>query len=216
MLATAHEAYFHSLGHMFVAGVDEVGRGPLAGPVTAAAVIVPSNLALRSYLLNHAGDSKTIPAPKRTELAHLIRAECTWSLGWATVEEIDTVNIRQATFLAMTRALQGLNTPANAAVIDGLDIPPQFTIPAKSVIKGDAVELAISCASLIAKVARDDHMTELATTHPQYGWSSNAGYGSAKHLQALRQFGVTPHHRRSFAPVRDAIAALTQPQPAVA
>lgn len=208
MLATAHEMHFHALGHMLVAGVDEVGRGPLAGPVTAAAVIVPARDSLRTYLLKHAGDSKTIPAPKRMELAHLIRAECTYSIGWATVEEIDTHNIRQATFLAMTRALQGLPTAANAAVVDGLDVPHQFTIPAKPVIKGDAVELAISCASLVAKVARDEHMAQLAQTHPQYGWSTNAGYGSAKHLQALRQFGPTPHHRTSFAPVREVIEAL--------
>lgn len=210
MLATAHECHFQSLGHLHVAGVDEVGRGPLAGPVTAAAVVVPAKANLRSYLLAHAGDSKTIPAPQRKALAELIRTECTWSLGWATVEEIDAVNIRQATFLAMTRALNGLATTANAAMIDGLDVPHQFTIPSKSVIKGDAVELAISCASLVAKVARDEHMTHLAETHPHYGWNTNAGYGSAKHLLAMRQFGVTPHHRRSFAPVRALLEAAPQ------
>jgi ribonuclease HII len=209
-LNTTYEQHFQTLGHTMVAGVDEVGRGPLAGPVTAAAVIVPAKESLRAYLLKHAGDSKTIAAPKRAELSQLIRSECIWSLGWATVEEIDAVNIRQATFLAMTRALQGLATPAHAAVIDGLDVPPQFSIPATSVIKGDAVELAISCASLVAKVARDEHMAQLAQAHPHYSWHSNAGYGSAAHLKALRQFGVTPHHRRSFAPVKAVLEAVMQ------
>ena len=106
----------------------------------------------------------------------------------------------------MHRALKGLSTQAHAAVIDGLDVPHQFTIPARSVIKGDAHELAIACASLIAKVARDNHMAELAAQHPHYGWESNAGYGSAKHLKALQQFGATPHHRTTFAPVREVLA----------
>ncbi len=180
-----------------VAGVDEVGRGPLAGPVTAAAVVL--NPAAIPEGLN---DSKKLTARKRTALIELLLAHAEVSLGWASVEEIDALNIRNATFLAMQRALAGL-AQVDHALIDGNAIPPDLPCPATAIVKGDGRSLSISAASIAAKVARDDHMRALGQQFPGYGWDRNAGYPTADHRQALLDIGVSPHHRRSFKPVHN-------------
>ncbi|MBY4894454.1 ribonuclease HII [Rhodobacteraceae bacterium N5(2021)] len=180
-----------------VAGVDEVGRGPWAGPVTACAVVldperVPPGL----------NDSKKLTEARREALAVQILCVADVSLGWASVEEIDALNIRQATFLAMTRAINGLNAPPTHALIDGNAIPPGLPCPASCVVKGDGRAVSIAAASIVAKVRRDALMKELAVMHPGYGWDTNMGYGTAKHTAGLHHLGVTQHHRRSFAPIR--------------
>lgn len=180
-----------------VAGVDEVGRGPLAGPVTAAAVVL--NPAAIPDGLN---DSKKLTARKRTALLETLLASAEVSLGWATVEEIDALNIRNATFLAMTRALAGL-APVEHVLVDGNALPPDLPCPATTIIKGDGRSLSIAAASIAAKVGRDAHMMALSRQFPGYGWEKNAGYPTADHRQALLDLGVTPHHRRSFKPVHN-------------
>ncbi|MFW5641220.1 MAG: ribonuclease HII [Roseicyclus sp.] len=179
-----------------VAGIDEAGRGPLAGPVTAAAVILdltrcPEGLA----------DSKTLGPARRAALAEALRAQATIGIGWASVEEIDRLNIRQAAFLAMLRALQALPGGAEHVLVDGNAVPPDLPCPATPLVKGDARCLSIAAASIVAKVARDQLMAELDAAFPGYGWARNAGYPTAGHRAALQHLGVTPHHRRSFAPV---------------
>ena len=184
-------------------GVDEAGRGPLAGPVVAAAVLLgpdaPDGL----------DDSKKLSARRRAVLEAGIRETCHWAIGVCEVEEIDRLNIFQATMLAMTRAVAGLcsaigREPAEV-LIDGNLTPAGRTDgwrwPARAIVGGDGIEPAISAASIIAKEHRDRVMRELATAHPHYGWERNAGYGTREHLEALRRHGPCPHHRRSFAPV---------------
>lgn len=189
-----------------VAGVDEVGRGPLAGPVIACAVILPQDVSLLPPGLT---DSKKLTARKREALAPVLSALCTYSLGEASVAEIDEINILQATFLAMRRAIAGLAHPPGFLLIDGNQMPKGLPCPARTIVAGDARCLSIAAASVIAKVARDDLMTRLDRIYPGYGWSSNAGYGSSQHLQALRALGVTEHHRRTFAPVAKCIEDIT-------
>lgn len=186
-----------------VAGVDEVGRGPLAGPVVAAAVIVPESA--RAKLMAVAGDSKLLTPKKRMLVDAMVRAECVVGLGEASVAEIDDINILQATFVAMRRALAQVQ--AEAVVVDGNQTIKGFAGPQACVVGGDRCELAIACASVVAKVYRDDLMARLGEEYPQYGWASNAGYGSAAHLLALESHGVTVHHRRSFSPVRMVLEA---------
>lgn len=187
-----------------VVGVDEVGRGPLAGPVVACAVLLPDDLSLFPQGIN---DSKALSAKKRAMLAAQLVQLVPYALGEASVAEIDEINILQATFLAMTRAVLalqdklGADYPLHHALIDGPHIPKNFPLAATPVVGGDAVSLSIAAASIIAKEHRDQLMVQLDTQYPGYGWASNAGYGSAGHLQALSSLGVTPHHRRSFAPV---------------
>lgn len=187
-----------SQGFRHVAGVDEVGRGPLAGPVTAAAVIFdPAHIPLGI------NDSKRLNAADRTRLADEIKASAiAWAIAHASVPEIDALNILQASHLAMNRALQALDTPSDFALIDGNRAPRDLRLPAQTVIKGDARSLSIAAASILAKVERDQIMQRLAADFPDYGWDTNAGYPTKRHRAALRQFGVTPHHRVSFAPVR--------------
>lgn len=189
-----------------IAGVDEVGRGPLAGPVIACAVILPHDL---SRLPAGITDSKKLTAKKRAALAPLLRDICIYSLGEASVAEIDDVNILQATFLAMRRAIKGLTSQPGFVLIDGNQTPKGLHCPARTIVEGDAKCLSIAAASIIAKVARDGLMEQLDTQHPGYGWSSNAGYGSQQHIAALDALGVTPHHRRSFAPIRNRLENVT-------
>lgn len=180
-----------------VAGIDEVGRGPWAGPVVACAVIldaadVPAGLA----------DSKALPAERRVELARAVRARCIWALGAASVAEIDRLNIAAATFLAMRRAVAALALRPVHLLVDG-NRAPDFGIPTTAIVGGDASEPAISAASIVAKVARDALMGRLAVHYPGYGWDSNVGYGTRAHRAGLERLGPTVHHRRSFRPVRE-------------
>lgn len=179
-----------------VAGVDEVGRGPWAGPVTACAVVldpgrIPEGLR----------DSKKLSEARRDDLSARIAAVAEVSVGWASVAEIDRLNIRGATFLAMMRALDGLPRRPDHALIDGNAVPPGLSCPATAIVRGDGRCVSISAASIVAKVRRDAWMRRLALMHPGYGWETNMGYGTAKHASALQHLGVTEHHRRSFAPI---------------
>ena len=179
-----------------VCGIDEVGRGPLAGPVVAGAVILPRRLpvTLKKYL----NDSKKVPPVRRAELFDIILDCAEVGIGRAEVAEIDSINILQATFLAMSRALATIR--ADHALVDGNQKPP-LPCAVTCIVEGDSKSFSIAAASIVAKVSRDREMERLALDHPGYGWETNAGYGTAQHLAALRSLGVTPHHRRSFAPV---------------
>ena len=181
-----------------VAGVDEVGRGPLAGPVTAAAVILDP-----ARIPQGLGDSKALSATKRERLYAEIMGSAQVSVVHATVEEIDALNILRASHLAMERAVAGLGTPPAHVLVDGNLIPAGLKGRAEAIVKGDAKSLSIAAASIIAKVTRDRIMVDLAQQHPGYGWEINAGYPTKQHLEALLNLGVTPWHRRSFRPVHN-------------
>jgi ribonuclease HII len=197
-------SYEQACGPGVVCGIDEVGRGPLAGPVVAAAVILPKKIHPR--LLAELDDSKKLSAKKRDALCALILAEAQIGLGRAEVEEIDRINILQATFLAMTRAVTALGGVAvDYALVDGNQTPPLPVGQVRCLVKGDSKSLSIAAASVIAKVARDREMSELSQVFPGYDWEHNAGYGTARHLAAIRVLGITPHHRKSFAPIRERI-----------
>ncbi len=185
-------------GAIRVAGVDEVGRGPLAGPVTAAAVVLR-----REAIPQGLNDSKTLTRDRREALALEIHEVAEVCIAHASVEEIDTINILRASHLAMCRALAGLSAPPCHTLIDGNMIPRDLDLPCEAVVKGDGRCLSIAAASIVAKVARDAIMRDLAQHFPGYGWETNAGYASKSHTAALLDLGVTPHHRRSFAPVHN-------------
>ncbi|AVS61729.1 ribonuclease HII [Paracidovorax avenae] len=183
-----------------VAGVDEAGRGPLAGPVVAAAVILDE-----LQPIDGLADSKTLTAARREALFDEIRAKALCcSVAEATVEEIDTLNILQATMLAMRRAVAGLRLKPVRVLVDGNRLPP-LDVPAEAIVKGDALVQAISAASILAKVTRDRWCAQLHQAYPQYGFASHKGYGTAEHMAALQAHGACPEHRRSFAPVAAAV-----------
>lgn len=194
-----------------IVGIDEVGRGPLAGPVMAAAVHIPFALHA-DPLLKDVTDSKKLSAAKRELIAGALVGLVPHGIGVAEVEEIDRINILQATYLAMARAAAALSSSLDRApdlyLIDGNRLPP-LPVPARAVVKGDMKSLSIAAASIIAKVHRDNAMRVLAEAHPGYGWERNAGYGTAEHLAGIAALGVTDHHRRSFRPVREALFAGT-------
>jgi ribonuclease HII len=190
------EAAAFANGESFVIGVDEVGRGPLAGPVTAAAVRLDP-----ARLPKGLSDSKAMSAPARERLYDWLMQFAQVSVAHASTVEIDQLNILRASHLAMERALAGL--PKGHALIDGNLIPRGLTCPATAIVKGDARCLSIAAASVVAKVTRDRIMVDLAQQHPPYGWERNMGYPTKAHLQALLDFGITPVHRRSFAPVHN-------------
>jgi len=180
-----------------VAGVDEAGRGPLAGPVMAAAVVLDDNNPVEGL-----ADSKALSPSRRTELATRIRAQArAWCVASATTEEIDRLNILQASLLAMQRAVLGLGLEPGLALVDGNQKPP-LECPMRTVVKGDVLIPAISAASILAKVERDLQMIELDRLYPEYGFAIHKGYPTAAHLSALELHGVSPVHRRSFAPVK--------------
>lgn len=181
-----------------VVGVDEVGRGPLCGPVTAAAVVLDPG-----SIPDGLDDSKKVPLARRLALFEILHQVADVSIGWASVAEIDKMNIRAASLLAMRRAVEGLPQMPGHALIDGNTVPDGLPCPATALIKGDARSLSIAAASIVAKVARDRVMVALAQQHPGYGWDRNMGYPTAEHLDALRRLGVTPVHRRSFSPVHN-------------
>jgi ribonuclease HII len=181
-----------------IVGVDEAGRGPLAGPVVAAAVVLCPNGIIGL------DDSKKLSAKRRAVLEAEIKAKCRWAVGLASVEEIDNINILQATMLAMTRAVEALGLEPTLVMVDGNRLP-RWSYHAEAVIGGDAIYPCISAASIIAKEHRDRIMVAADADYPGYGWASNKGYGAAVHMAALRQLGPTPLHRKSFAPVAQMI-----------
>ena len=192
------ETKLHKQGYQNVAGVDEVGRGPLAGPVYAAAVIlgpgkIPTGL----------NDSKKLSAKNRNSVLESILEYADISIASASEREIEQINILQASHLAMVRAVAGLKKKPDYVLVDGNLIPQDLRIPATAVIKGDARSLSIAAASIVAKVKRDLVMSDLAQHYPGYGWEKNAGYPTTEHLKALQDLGVTPHHRRTFKPVHN-------------
>lgn len=182
-------------------GVDEAGRGPLCGPVVAAAVILDPQRPIAGL-----GDSKRLSAKTRERLALLIREQAlAWAVAEATVEEIDRLNILHATMLAMRRAVDALALRPDEVLVDG-NRCPQLSVPVRAIVKGDALEAAISAASILAKTSRDAAMLALDVRHPQYGLAAHKGYPTAAHLAALRRHGVADFYRRSFAPVRELLA----------
>ena len=183
-----------------MAGVDEVGRGPLAGPVVAAAVILDERRLIRGL-----NDSKLLTAPTRERLSIEIRKKALcFSIGEATVDEIDRINILQAALLAMRRAVDGLRVTPEVVVVDGNQLP-KVPMACRAIVGGDARVRAISAASIVAKVHRDRLCNDLHDEHPEYGFASHKGYSTPEHLDALRRHGACRHHRRSFAPVRDVL-----------
>lgn len=182
-----------------ICGVDEAGRGPLAGPVYAAAVILDENRPIEGL-----ADSKKLSEKKRDKLAVEIRQHAlAWAIGHADVEEIDRINILQASLLAMRRAVESLPLVPSEVLVDGLHCPI-VAMPAKAIVKGDASVAQIAAASILAKTARDAAMLALHDIYPQYGFDRHKGYGTADHLAALREHGASPEHRVSFAPVKAA------------
>jgi ribonuclease HII len=182
-----------------IAGIDEVGRGPLAGPVVAACVHIPDS---SHEWLTVVTDSKKLSKAKRDYLAPLIRQHCIWSIAEIPPKDIDDINILQATFRAMEKCAHDMPLSPDFIYIDGNKIPPNLQYEAEAIIKGDSKIKEIACASIIAKVHRDTIMEHLGNKFPEYGWESNSGYGTKKHLDAIQKYGVTTHHRQSFAPVR--------------
>lgn len=184
-----------------ICGVDEAGRGPLAGPVYAAAVILDGHRPIAGL-----ADSKKLSARQRERLTLEIREKAlAWSIASASVEEIDRLNILRATLLAMARAVASLATPPREVLVDGNRLP-ELPMPARAIVGGDATVAEISAASILAKTARDAEMLELHERYPGYGFDRHMGYGTAMHMEALRRLGPAPCHRRSFAPVRALLA----------
>ena len=180
-------------GFKFVCGVDEAGRGPLCGPVVAAACILPPD-----FVPEGLNDSKKLTPKKRDKLFDIIRENAiSYCIAEASVEEINELNILEATLLAMRRAIEGLSVPADFALIDG-NVDRDFPIPARAVIKGDATSPSIAAASILAKVTRDRMCEELDRAYPQYGIAKHKGYGTKVHMDALRQYGPAPIHRKQF------------------
>ena len=185
-------------GCSIIAGVDEVGRGPLAGPVTAAAVIldplnIPDNL----------NDSKVLSSKKREKLFEELKSSSTFAVAHVSPEKIDKLNILQASLLAMVNAVSNLKVKPNHILIDGNKVPKRLAGRATAIVKGDRKVLSIAAASIIAKVTRDKLMRDLDSEFPVYGWAKNAGYPTKCHMNAIVKYGVTPHHRRSFKPVHN-------------
>ena len=180
-----------------VAGVDEVGRGPLAGPVVAAAVIIDIN-----NIPNEINDSKRLSKKKREEISNEIIKYSIYSIAEASVEEIDQINILQASLLAMKRAIEGLSKKPKTVLVDG-KFKPKTNLPTHTIVKGDSKSLAIAASSIVAKVYRDNLMTDLSKKYPEYLWNKNAGYGTKEHLLAIKKCGITPIHRKSFKPIHN-------------
>ena len=187
------ENQIYDEGFTLLCGVDEAGRGPLAGPVCAASVILPRGLVIEGL-----NDSKKLSEKRREELYDVIRSECiSCGVAFATVEEIETLNILEATFLAMNRALEQLSPVPELALIDG-NRTKGIALPSRAVIKGDAKCADIAAASVLAKVTRDRYMLQMAEQYPQYGFEQHKGYGTKQHYAALLQYGPSPIHRMSF------------------
>lgn len=196
-LLLREERQLWNAGYLHIAGIDEAGRGPLAGPVVAAACILPAKFNLPGL-----NDSKKLTESKRERLFQLIKEQALgYAVGSAEPAEIDALNILQATKLAMKRAIEGLKIRPHYLLIDALELP-NLKMPQKGIIDGDALSASIAAASIVAKVSRDQLMSQLDKLYPEYGFAKNKGYGTREHLIALRRSGVSPIHRRSFAPVQ--------------
>ena len=182
---------------LIICGADEAGRGPLAGPVVAAAVIIPEG-GLPQEISTLIDDSKILSAKQREALFDPIRLQTRCAIASASVEEIDDINILQASLLAMRRAIEGLGLAVDFALIDGNKLPQGLSCPAQAIVGGDGKSLSIAAASILAKVERDRIMNDLAKEYTGYGWEKNAGYPTKSHREAIRKLGVTPHHRQSF------------------
>lgn len=194
MVGYTHESEKIAKGYTAVCGVDEAGRGPLAGPVCAAAVILPEGLEIEGL-----NDSKKLSEKRREALYDVIKEKAiAYSIAFASVEEIEEHNILQATFMAMTRAVEGLSVTADYALIDGNKIPPQLQMPADYIIGGDAISASIAAASVLAKVTRDRLMVEMEDIYPGYDFKKHKGYGTKVHREALLELGPSPIHRMSF------------------
>lgn len=191
-----------------VCGIDEVGRGPLAGPVVTACVYIPIENQ-KHPVWREVADSKTLSPQKRDYLYSLITDRCSYGIAEASTEEIDTLNIHHATLLAMKRAHESLCVKVDMAdaiaLVDG-KFTPKISSKSQAVIKGDSLSLSIAAASILAKVTRDRYMAQLHETFPHYGWATNAGYATAEHLEGIARHGITPHHRKSFAPCKEKAA----------
>lgn len=198
----AHEIRFGRLKGKVICGIDEVGRGPLAGPVVAAAVILP--LDFSGEICAGIRDSKQMSKKAREDICESLKKFCFFAIAEASVEEIDRLNILWATMLAMQRAVEKLEIKIDVALVDG-NRAPKLECTAVPIVEGDDKSLSIAAASIIAKVYRDDFMSKLAEKFPLYGWDHNAGYCTAEHVEALAHYGVTEWHRSSFAPVRAAV-----------
>lgn len=183
-----------------VCGIDEVGRGPLVGPVVAASVIIPLDVIGMDFWAE-VNDSKKVSAKKREKLYPLICEYCPFGMGSASADEIDDINILQASLLAMSRAYDDMGKECDLALVDG-NKAPSLPCNVRTVVKGDSVSLSIAAASIVAKVYRDRLLVEMDGEFPEYGWAQNAGYGTKAHMAALLSHGVSPHHRKTFAPVR--------------
>lgn len=188
------EQYLWEQGHSYVAGVDECGRGPFAGPVVACAVIMPKDVRIERLT-----DSKKVPKSEHKAFAELVKEKAiAYAIGVATVEEIDRINIKQASRLAMKRAIEGLNTPPDYILVDGTEVI-DTTIPQHYIVKGDYHSHTISAAAIVAKVYRDELMAHLDETYGNvYNWKNNAGYQTEAHIEACKEHGVTEHHRKSW------------------
>lgn len=197
---TQYENQYRAKGFKSIAGIDEVGRGPLAGPVVAAAVILPEN-----FFLPGLDDSKKISEQKRNEFYEVIKAKAeAISIGIIEPEEIDRINIFEATKKAMLTAVAGLSPKPDFLLVDAVKLLTPY--PMEAIIKGDGKSISIAAASIIAKVTRDRLMAEIGAGCPEYGFAQNMGYGTKEHLEAIKTNGITPHHRKSFSPVKDYIA----------
>ncbi len=201
--------FYEDKTNLLTAGLDEAGRGPWVGPVLAGAVIFLKRN-VDAYLLEHLNDSKKLSSPMREKLFELIKAETKkgnmcYGIGSASAAEIDELNILQATFLAMRRAVLNLPVKPDFALIDGNRVPKDFICTASSLIKGDSLSYSISAASVVAKVTRDHQMIEMAKLYPGYGFEKNAGYGTKEHQEGLKKYGITPQHRQSYKPIKEII-----------
>lgn len=194
-----HEKRAGSVSGSLVAGTDEAGRGPLAGPLVAGAVVFRENPMLAGLT-----DSKKLSPQDREELErHIIEMALCWSIGIVTVQELESMNPHVGSLTAMRRAVEGLAQRPDFLLVDGRFTVPALAIPQEALIKGDGLSYSLSAASILAKVARDRIMDDLDREYPRYGFSRHKGYGTEEHLEALRELGPCPHHRRSFAPVRE-------------
>lgn len=195
----------------FVCGIDEAGRGPWVGPVVAGAVIF-INRDINNEILENLDDSKKLSARKRERLYELLleeekRGNLTYGIGLASAKEIDELNILQATFLAMSRAVECLKIKPETALIDGNRTPKSFACKSECIIKGDSLSYSISAASILAKVYRDNLMKKMAQDFPGYGFEKNAGYGTKEHIEGLKKYGVTIEHRKSYRPIKEFLNA---------